>query len=61
MNNKALIIVDMQNGFNNNSDTKEIEEKLANIDKNDYDMIIATKFVNDEAVLKRCIGKKNVI
>ena len=48
MSNKALIIVDMQNGFNSNLDTKSVEEKLSNIDKNDYDMIIATKFVNDE-------------
>ena len=38
----------MQNGFNSNLDTKSVEEKLSNIDKNDYDMIIATKFVNDE-------------
>jgi len=48
MSNEALIIVDMQNGFNTNLDTQEVEEKLSNINKNDYDMIIATKFVNKE-------------
>lgn len=48
MSNEALVIVDMQNGFNSNLDTQEVEEKLSNINKNDYDMIIATKFVNKE-------------
>lgn len=48
MSDKALIIVDMQNGFNTNLDTQEVEEKLSSINKNDYDMIIATKFVNTD-------------
>lgn len=38
----------MQNGFNTNLDTQEVEEKLSSINKNDYDMIIATKFVNTD-------------
>ena len=49
MGNEALIIVDMQNGFNTNLDTQEVEEKLSNFVKNKYDMIIATKFVNKDS------------
>jgi len=47
--NKALAIVDVQHGFNTNLDTQEVIKKLSDIDKDNYSMIVATKFINDNS------------
>lgn len=47
-NKKALILVDVQQGFNTNDYTQEVIEKMSNISPDKFDLIIATKFTNDK-------------
>lgn len=45
---KAIVIIDVQNMFINNK-TKDIPEKITNhLEKNNYDYIIFTRFINDK-------------
>lgn len=45
--NKVLLVVDMQNGFLNYECYRSLNKKIDNyIKKNDYGLIIFTKFIN---------------
>lgn len=45
--NKVLLVVDMQNGFLNYECYRSLNKKIDNyIKKNDYELIIFTKFIN---------------
>ena len=47
MNKKFLMVVDMQQGFMNNDNYKNLNDKIIKlIDNNQYDVIILTKFIN---------------
>lgn len=47
MKNRTLMVVDMQQGFMNNDNYKNLNDKIIKlIDNNEYDRIVLTKFIN---------------
>lgn len=60
---KVLIVVDMQNGFMNHKNYRELSEKIDRyISKRDYDLYIFTRFKDKENSLrKKYLCTKNMV